>query len=205
MQRWIAFGIAVFLSTALIFHWVPGFHNWKVTNYFWINFDSPFTGLFVLALNLPLLRSRQQWTQMATKAIPLTVLGIALMICLAMLTGPVSWDPKLPSHFVLRILTNLMFVVIPEEGFFRGFVQEELYNRFGKGAMGNIGAVLVTAAFFTLVHLKWTGSLPLMGFVFLAGILYGSIYQYTKTIESSILCHFALNLTHMIFFTYHAM
>ncbi|MBS0615613.1 MAG: CPBP family intramembrane metalloprotease [Verrucomicrobia bacterium] len=205
LQRWVAFGIAAFISTALIFHWIPGFHNWKITNHFWINFDAPFAGFFVLALNLPLLRSRAQWSEMALKTIPLVVLGIGLMIGLAMLAGPVSWQPKWPSHLFLRLASNLILVSAAEEGFFRGFVQEELFNRFGKGAKGHIGAVVLTSIFFTLCHVKWTASFSLLGFVFLAGLLYGSIYQYTKMIESSILCHFTLNFVHMLFFTYHAM
>lgn len=204
LQRWVAFGIAVFVSTALIFHWVPGFHNWKITNRFWINFDVPFIGFFVLALNLPLLRSRQQWSDMALRTIPLTVLGIGLMVALALLTGSASWHPKWPPHLFLRLASNLVFVSAAEEGFFRGFVQEELFNRFGKGAKGHIGAVVLTSIFFTLCHVKWTASPDLLGFVFLASLLYGSIYQYTKMIESAIFCHFTLNFVHMVFFTYHA-
>ncbi len=191
LQRWVAFGIAVGVSTALIFHVVPGFCNWKVTNRFWINFDAPFAGFFVLALNLPLLRSRQQWSAMAIKTIPLIVLGIGLMIALAVLAGPVSWEPKWPPHLFLRLASNLILVSAAEEGFF-GDCAGGTIQQIGEGG-GGYRRSAARVPLFTLCHVKWTASFSLLGFVFLAGILYGAIYQYTKSIESSILCHFTLN------------
>jgi membrane protease YdiL (CAAX protease family) len=204
-QRFILIIIAIVISFGLIFHKIPGFCNWHISGNFWMNYDSPFIGLFVLALPLPLIRSKQEWVKVAIKTLPLTILGIALMTILATSAGAVQFQIKWPSHFLLRAAVNLILVAIPEEAFFRGFIQQELFKSLGQGAKGHILSVLLASAIFALAHLHWTGSFVMVGFVFLAGILYGALYQYTKAIESSIFFHYTLNLIHMLFFSYHAM
>jgi membrane protease YdiL (CAAX protease family) len=99
----------------------------------------------------------------------------------------------------------LIFVSIPEEAFFRGFIQRELYQWFGSNPLAASGSILITSAFFTLLHLIWVANLPFLGLVFIASLIYGTIYQVTKSIESSILCHFGLNVIHFFFFTYPAL
>lgn len=205
IQRWILFGITIFVSMALSFHWIPVFCNWNVSGKFWINYDKPFAGLFVLAFALPLIRFRLDFLKVALKTVPLSILGISGMSLLAISSGAVCFDFKWPDHLFLRTASNLVLVSIPEEAFFRGFVQEELFKRFGQGVKGHVGSVLITSIFFALMHVGWSPNIGIMAFVFLAGVLYGAIYQYTRAIESSIFCHFALNMTHMIFFSYHAM
>lgn len=202
IQRWILFCITIFVSSALSMHMIPGFCNWHVSGKFWVNYDKPFIGLFVLAFALPLIRSRSELFSIALKTLPLTIIGISCMIILAMASGSVSFEFKWLDHFLLRAATNLIFVSVPEEAFYRGFVQEELFKRFGQGTKGHVGSVLITSLFFAVMHIGWTVNMGMLAFVFLAGILYGAIYQYTRSIESSIFCHFALNMTHMIFFSY---
>ncbi len=202
--RWVFILIAIALGAGLNFHWIPGFHNLHIAGRFWLNYDKPFMGLFCLVFLLPLLRNPAGWYQMALKAIPLTAIAVIALAALALSSGTVEWDLKLPSHALLRLTSNLFLVVIPEEAFFRGFVQEELFKGMGQGIKGTVIAILGASLLFTLFHLGWTSSPAMLGFVFLASILYGAIYQYTRAIESSILCHFAVNLLHMSLFTYHA-
>jgi membrane protease YdiL (CAAX protease family) len=203
--RWVLVLIVIVISAGLSFHKIPGFCNWNISGRLWVNYDIPFIGLFILALQLPLLRSKAEWIKIATKTVPISLLGIFFLALLATQSKAVAWELKWPSHFFIRIVVNLIFVTIPEEGFFRGFIQQELFKRLGQGAAGHIFSVLATSALFALAHFQWTTSFALLGFVFLAGILYGAIYQYTRAIESSIFCHFLLNLIHMTFFSYHAM
>jgi hypothetical protein len=203
-ERLLLIAVAIIISTCLSFHWIPGFHNWHVSGRFWINFDVPFIGFFILALQLPLIKSKGEWRKVALKAVPISMLGIGLMAMLAVYSGATTLQFKCPTHPFARILSNLFLVAIPEEAYFRGFIQEEIYKYCGKGAKGSILAVILTSLIFALYHLKWTSSLPLLVFTGLAGLLYGSIYQYTKAIESSIFCHISLNLIHMFFFSYHA-
>jgi uncharacterized protein len=202
--RWILVWIVIVIGAGLNFHWIPGFHNWNVSGRFWLNYDKPFMGLFPLVFLLPLIRSPAAWAQMTLKALPLTVIAVIILAVLTLSSGTVAWQMKIPSHALLRLASNLFLVVIPEEGFFRGFVQEEIYKWMGPGAKGNISAVVGASLLFTLFHLGWTASAAMLGFVFLAGVLYGTIYQYTKAIESSILCHYIVNFLHMVCFTYHA-
>jgi membrane protease YdiL (CAAX protease family) len=119
----------------------------------------------------------------------------------------VRFDPKLLLLLLLFPFANLFLVVIPEEVFFRGFIQREIYESLLKGMpkLAGASAVFLTALFFTLMHIFWVQSLPFLTLVFVAGCVYGAIYQYTKAIESSILCHILLNVTHVMFFTYPAL
>ncbi|MFS8564505.1 MAG: hypothetical protein LVR00_09515 [Rhabdochlamydiaceae bacterium] len=62
---------------------------------------------------------------------------------------------------------------------------------------GHIGAVLISSVAFTLCNVYWIAGLEPLGFIFLAGLIYGSLYQYTQAIESSIFCNFALTFLHL--------
>jgi membrane protease YdiL (CAAX protease family) len=196
--------IGITVGLLLSFHIIPGFNNWKITEKFFISYDKPLMGLFPLVFLIPLVQSRSDWYQMALKAIPLTLVAVVLLMILTLSSGTIGWNFKLPSYALLRITSNLFLTVIPEEAFYRGFIQNELFKAFGKGLKGNIGAILFASSLFALAHLTWTGSFAMIGFVFLAGIIYGMIYQLTQRIESSIICHFIVNLLHMTCFTYHA-
>ena len=70
---------------------------------------------------------------------------------------------------------------------------------------GKILALILTSVLFTATHIYWSPNLEILAFVFLASLLYGSVYLISGKIESAILCHFLLNLIHMTFFSYHAM
>lgn len=61
-------------------------------------------------------------------------------------------------------------------------------------------SLLLTALLFGLFHYK-SGVLMII-FAFLAGIGYGYAFQKSEKIESAILVHFGVNITHFIFFTY---
>lgn len=209
--------VAVAISVGLTFHFFPGFHNWKVASQlilgkdalpydFWIKFDKPFIGIFLLAWFIPLAQSRAQVVNILKKALPLSVLGVGLLIVLSLCLGVVKWDPKFTPYLFIWPFVNLFFVTIPEEAFFRGFVQEELHQYFNPlTRMASLWAVIVTSLFFMLLHVAWVQDLTFLSLVFVAGCVYGAIYQYTRAIEASILCHFLLNLTHFIFFTYPAL
>lgn len=207
--------VAILISIGLAMHFFPGFHNWEIAHglvlgenavpyNFWLNFDKPFIGIFLLAWTLPLIPSPLEWKKLVKIALPLSLLGILLIMGLSLYLGVVRFDPKFLLLFLLWPFANLFLVVIPEEAFYRGFVQNEIYqallSRLPK--LAGFVAVFLTALFFTLIHVFWVNSLPFLSLVFVAGCVYGAIYQYTKAIESSILCHFLLNMIHVLFFTY---
>jgi membrane protease YdiL (CAAX protease family) len=131
--------------------------------------------------------------------------GIILMMFISMQAGIVKWDPKIPTILFVWLVNNLIFVCIPEEAFFRGFFQKEFSQWLGNRALAKIVAVLATSLFFTLWHVKGVPSIPFLCLVFLAGVIYGTIYEVTRSIECSIFCHLALNTTHFLLFTYPAL
>jgi membrane protease YdiL (CAAX protease family) len=214
--RLFLFVLATALSSALFFHMLPGFHNWRIADAFqlspdafpttlWLNFDKPFIGLIPLALSIPLLRTRAQVRAVAKIALPFTLLGIFVILGLSLMLRLVTWDPKIPTIFFLWFFNNFIFVTIAEEAFFRGFFQKEIGRWLGTGTWASVGAIIATSVLFTLFHVKWAPGLPMLGIVFLSSILYGIIYEATQSIEASIFCHFLLNLTHFLLFTYPAL
>lgn len=214
--RFLFFGVAIMLSLALAFHLMPGFNNWQLASNLhlspraypyslWLNFDKPLIGIFVLALSLPLINSREHLLRVLKVSIPLSILGILIMIGISLHIGLVQWDPKIPVISLLWLIDNLIFVSIPEEAFFRGFIQRELYHWFGKNGRAALASIFVTSIFFSLLHLIWVTDFSFICLVFTASLIYGVIYQWTKAIEASILCHFGLNVTHFFLFTYPAL
>ncbi|MES2122308.1 MAG: type II CAAX endopeptidase family protein [Chlamydiota bacterium] len=210
--RFLLVGIATAVSYALIFHLLPGFHNWKIASEetisasfapvsLWLSYDKPWIGIFILGLSLPLISSRVQLIRMLKLAIPLSLIGILLLMLLSLYLGALQWDPKIPIFIFVWLLNNLILVVIPEEAFFRGFLQREVNMWFGGTAFSGCCSVVASSLFFTLAHLGWVADLPLLATTITAGIIYGTIYHTTKSIEASILCHFGVNLTRLLFFT----
>ncbi len=214
--RFLLFGSAILISLALAFHFLPGFHNWNIASKLqispgaypynlWFNFDKPFIGIFVLALSIPLLSTRSQLLRVLKISLPMSVIGILIMMGISLHFDLVKWDPKIPVITLIWLFENLIFVCIPEEAFFRGFIQREFYNWFGKNAAAAFASICVTSLFFTLLHLIWVADLPFLCLVFVASMIYGTIYQVTQSIEASIFCHFALNVTHFFLFSYPAL
>ena len=214
--RFILFGIVTLVSLALGFHFFPGFNNWNIISQIklspnavpyslFLNFDKPFMGIFVLALSIPLINSKAEWIKMLKITLPATLLGILLLTILSLKIGMICWDPKIPLILFPWIFSNLLFVSIPEEAFFRGFIQRELYLWFGKTPLSAVGSICITSFFFVLLHLIWVGSFPFLCLVFTTSLIYGTLYQITQSIESSILCHFLFNVTHFLLFTYPAL
>ena len=159
----------------------------------------------MLALSIPLISSRSTLLRVLKFTAPMSIIGILIMMGISLHFNLVKWDPKIPVIIFIWLFDNLIFVSIPEEAFFRGFIQRELYNRFGKNAWAAFGSICVTSIFFTLLHLIWVADLPFLCLVFVASVIYGSIYQVTESIEASILCHFGLNVTHFLLFSYPAL
>lgn len=183
---------------------LPGFHPYFFTSKFAIGLENPFIGLFPLALVVPLAKNGRDWAAVM-KGLGLGCAGIAVLAGLAILTGATQWDFKLPSHMGMRTLSNFVLTSIPEEGFYRGFIQTTLGDYFSNTRWGKGLALLLTALLFSFSHIYWSPNLGILAFTFLTGLLYGGVYLFSQKIESAILCHFLFNLIHMTFFAYHAM
>lgn len=212
LLRLILVLIATVISLALSYHVAYGFFNWALTSSmklssdalpytYYLNYDKPFIGFFILALNLPLLEDRIHYKTMLVRAIPLSLVGLAILIYLALHFQLIKFDFKLVYFLPIWIVSNLFLTVIPEEAFYRGFLQREICEHLHNKWAGVL-SILVVSIGFALMHYKFIDNYFYIGMAFVASVIYGSIYHATKSIESSILCHAAFNIAHMIFFTY---
>ncbi len=182
----------------------PGFQAVFITPKFHVRWEGAIIGLLPLALVVPLARTPHDWKNVM-KGLVIGCAGIGLLAILATIGKVTQWDFKLPSFMATRVWSNLFLTSIPEEGFYRGFLQKGLSHYFHNTKKGKIAALLITSVIFTLAHIYWSPNVAVLGFVFLASLLYGGVYLISGKIESAILCHFLLNIIHMTFFEYHAM
>jgi len=204
LLRAILFLVLIAASIAFTFRFFSGFSPIALTDKLKIGLAKPVFCLFPLALFVPLARSLKDWKK-AALGLAIGCAGIIILAFLAIASGAVQWHYKIPSHPEARYLSNFFLVSIPEEAFYRGFMQNEFCRYFQKVKGGKLLALFLTSALFTLVHLFWSPNVSILAFVFVASLLYGGVYLISGKIESAILTHFLLNATHMTFFSYHAM
>lgn len=198
--RNLLFAVIIASSFGFRFHLFPGYTPLCITPQFCMGFETALVGLLPLALCVPLYRLSEDRGSLIG-GIFLGILGIAAVAVLAVWAHPMEWHFKLPSYPFLRYSNNLFFVCIPEEAFYRGFLQKQLHSYLGEGRGRGFFSIFITSLLFTLAHVYWSPSIDILGFVFLASLLYGFVYMTSERIESAIFTHFAWNLTQMIFFS----
>lgn len=207
-----AFGVFI-LGLGFYLHWVPGFHNLNVLRSVFIspdalpyslylNLDKTSVGILIVGLT-GLMIKQGNWISSLKKTFPRALLIIAIIAALSVFIGYIRFDPKIPENLGIWIITNLLFVCFAEEAFFRGFVQRRISLFLTHKKYGNAIAILIGAIAFGALH--YTGGILYILLATIAGIGYGWIYDKTKSLESSILTHFSLNLIHILFFTYPAL
>ncbi|WP_235261371.1 CPBP family intramembrane glutamic endopeptidase [Candidatus Francisella endociliophora] len=91
---------------------------------------------------------------------------------------------------------NLIFTCIPEEVFWRGFIQAKIASYSNTTI-----AILITSSMFASIHLAFAG-IYFAILAFIASVIYGIAYSRTHRIEVSIICHYLVNIGQFIFFTY---
>lgn len=206
-----ALGILV-LALLLGMHLLPGFHNFLVLDKvllssgavpytLYLNFDKTLVGIFILGVcHQPLLRRAGQWAEAVRRAAPIVPIHVALVAAGAAAIGYLTWQPKWVPIFALWAPVNLFFVCLSEEAVFRGFIQRELSTALRGRRAGNTVAIVVSAGLFGLAH--FGGGVSYVVLATAAGLGYAIVYQRTRSIEMSMLAHFALNTAHFLLFTY---
>lgn len=211
--RWFTGVMIILLSAGFMVHILPGFSSYQaipgtvlspgaIPYARYINYDKPLIGLFLLGFCHRLL-SPADWRHILKPAMLWLVITTAIVLAIAYALHFLRFDPKLPGLFPLWAVSNLFFTCVPEEALFRGFVQQHLEKGFAKIRFGRLYALSIASVLFGLAHFKGGVSYVLLASV--AGVGYGLVYQKTKSIESSILVHFAVNTLHFLFFTYPAL
>jgi len=207
--------IAFVFSIALMGHFFPGFHNWKLMEgiqisqdafpyTLYLNYDKPFVGFFPLAFTIPLIQSRFHARTVMLKALTLSIIGVMIMMVLSLYFHVVDIDLKFPHSWLIFLIANLFFVTIPEEAFFRGFLQRELHEYIHTKWSGAF-SVIAVSLIFAIFHFGFVSNLNFISLTFFASIIYGTVYQLTRSIESSIFCHYLFNVVHFFCFTYPAL
>jgi membrane protease YdiL (CAAX protease family) len=204
--------LAALIGLALGLHVVPGFDNFQylesaqlsataATFDLWFNFDKSLFGLFFVGfvLHSQLIRTRGDLAAAIKQSAPIALGGILFVYALGMLIGysRFDWTPALV--FLPWALKNIVFTVLAEEVFFRGFVQRELALRITHKYSGDI-AVVVAGVLFGIAH--FAGGLPYVLLSSVAGIVYGYTYKVSGRIEAPIAAHFLLNAGHFLLFSY---
>ena len=212
--RSISAGFILVFSIGAIAHFIPGFSNPKIVSNLiltegavpyslYLNFDKPLVGLFILAFCHERISSKNGWITMIKETSFRGLLVVLFVMIAALTINYVRFDMKFSSLFPVWIWINLLFTCIAEEAFFRGFLQKYAVSFLKKIRYGSLLGILLTSLLFGFAH--YTGGINLIFLATIAGLGYGWVYHSTKTIESSILTHFFLNLIHFIFFTYPAL
>lgn len=96
------------------------------------------------------------------------------------------------------LLTQLILVAVPEEFFFRGYLQERLHQAWGREGIQVLGlpltwGIVVSSILFALVHLISNLSVTRLA-VFFPSLLFGALRERTGGISASVLYHAACNL-----------
>lgn len=203
-------------SLGLMAHVVPGFSNLLIVKdaivsrdgvpfTLYLNFDKALIGLVLLTFVTPLAASRADWLGMLRAALPRILAVIAVVLGAAFALGYVRVDPKWLPFFPLWAWANLLFTCTAEEAVFRGVIQRLLAGDGSQARDGRaFAALLIAGVLFGAVH--FAGGPRLMVMASIAGAGYGWVYWRSGyRIEASILAHFLLNATHILFFTYPAL
>lgn len=207
---WLGWPLVVGLSIVLSLHVLPNINNLLLADsirlsdasstysLYW-NYDKALVGYLLYAC------LKQGPLPTAPKILPpcwvLLTTTIVGVLSLSTVSGVTDIDPKWSSIIPFWALSNLMIASLAEETFFRGIVQNRVHYYIDSlGWNGGFTSVAIAALLFGLAHVA--GGVEYVFFATVAGVGYGLVYLKTNRLELAVLCHFLLNLTHMLFFTY---
>lgn len=200
--------LLVVMAAALLLHLIPGFNNPRQINAvqvgarslpfsFSFNFDKALIPFLLLAC-MPTLFKAEAHPPRTPLLWLVPVAAIPLLLVSAVGLGGLAFEPHLPDWLGAFALANLFFVSLAEEAFFRGYLQQRLRQKWG----GTI-ALVATALLFGVAHAS--GGVLLMIFAGLAGLIYGLVWHWSGRLWLATACHFALNMVHLLLFTYPAL
>ena len=205
---------SILILTILTFlHKVPGYDNWQAVKdiklsknsaafEMWFNFDKPLIAFFLLLFAYKPASKIVQYKEILNRSFLFFVPLLTALFIFGTAIGYVVFEPKMPSFtlILLWMVKMLFFTVIAEEFFFRFFIQNNLTAIFKKFKHAEIWGLILASLIFGLFH--FSGGWAFVFLAFISGLLYGGVYLRTKYIESAILLHFLVNLTHFFFFSY---
>jgi len=208
----------VLMGLSLDLHWLPGFHNWMAIKnvrlsatstplHIYVNYDNRFIGLILLGCGYSFFFQNTTFTRSKKTAIffytsCVTAAVVAMLGFIAIRSQYIKFDPKWNDIYYFWALNNLLVVCPNEEIFFRGFIQQKLRLLLKNYKSAAPVSIILASALFTIIHYR--GGAPYCALVFAAGLLYGYIYNKTRSLMASIYSHFLLNSCHFLIFSYPA-
>jgi uncharacterized protein len=204
--------VTLSITAGLLLHAIPGFANPRVVDGAvlgpdalpyteFLNFDKGLSGLILLGLYVPDRVQRDDGARHASAFLWRFVVLVVGMTALAVLSGYVRWDPKLPSWWPVWLWSMVVLTALPEEALFRGVVQSWIATwRLDDAGWS---AIVTAGLVFGLAHLAGGWMYVLVASV--AGVGYGWIYARTHSIGAAIAAHTGLNAVHFFLFSYPAL
>ncbi len=133
-------------------------------------------------------------------ALKCLVVFIALAIAFGFVTGFITFNPRHTDFLSISgaYLATFLLVAIPEEVFFRGFLQNLLEKFLGSSSR----ALIVASIVFGLAHANNTPQ-PDWRYIFIAsiaGVFYGISYKRTGSLLPAIFVHTSVDVVWISFF-----
>jgi len=209
VARRLAHAYVLAVTTGLFLHVLPGFSNPVVIDHVvlspgavsytqYLNVDKGLAGLLLLGLYVPERVQKDRGPRPLLASLARFLVVVAAAIAVALATGYLRWDPKLPSWWPMWLGIMLVLTALPEEAAFRGVVHSTLAER--RSDPRSVLAIVVGGLLFGVAHIAGGPVYVLVSAV--AGIGYGWIYASTGSIAAAILAHAGLNTIHLLLFTY---
>ena len=134
------------------------------------------------------------------------LLGIpVLLFCLVQLSGilEATYDYSIVINVfgVVAALIYCVAIALWEEFLCRGVILTNMFKKWGNSKNGIIKSVILSAFIFGAAHVitgfggDWTNTTIQIVYASFMGLLFGVIYIKTKSLASTIVLHFILNLT----------
>ena len=213
LVRAILFTAIALLSFGLILHIVPGSNLLHIVKGITLSKESPafdlslsmnetMVGLLPLAFSIPLIRNRFQCQFVWKKTVLITVCLLLIFFVAGCFWHLFTYKPKVPFFSLSFLFSNLFLSVIPQEAFFRGFLQRQFSLFFSKNSYKIISVLFSSIIFILIQIITHDMNIAFLSISFIAALLLGLLYFITESIESVILAHFTLNIVHFFFFTY---
>src|SRR3990167_10876151 len=141
------FILLICISAALKMRFLPGYTPFFFTPKFAVGLEGSLMGLFPLAFLVPLARGMKDWAAVM-KGLVIGCAGIAILAVLATFSGATHWHFEPPTFAAARTLSNFFLTSMPEEGFYRGLIQNTFCKYFENIRLGKILALISTSVLF---------------------------------------------------------
>lgn len=202
--------IAIMISVGLLWELIRGFSDLVIasnirhdessmTYTLWLNYGIPFIGIFPLAFSHHLLSGRK-WISFSYKGLPLAIVTSIIGIAILWAFGWIVYSPKISLGMLSWFLLICFIEIIPEEAFFRGFMQKELSHIPKRGMV--IISILLTAIVYACSGIVLSTSMYFFLSRFIISILLSIIYHYTKQVETPVFSRIFMEGTHFFLFSY---